>query len=75
MAVVEVAQDGHVRTITLNRPEKKNAISDELGWTDIGAAVEGARDDDVWVVALIHSVIPVGHSPEPRIRGRKQVPQ
>ena len=29
--VVSVPQDGHVRTITLNRPQKKNAISDELG--------------------------------------------
>ena len=29
--VVTVAQDGYVHTITLNRPKKKNAISDELG--------------------------------------------
>ena len=50
--VVSVAQDGHVRTITLNRPQKKNAISDELGWGVVSAVEEAAADESVWVVAL-----------------------
>ncbi len=48
MAAVEVAQDGHVRTITLNRPEKKNAISDELGWGVVGA-VAGCEPDEMGI--------------------------
>ena len=50
--VVEVTQEGHVCTITLNRPEKKNAISDELGWAVVSAVADAARDDEVWVIAL-----------------------
>ena len=30
--IVKIADVGHVRTITLNRPEKKNALSDALAW-------------------------------------------
>ena len=51
-SVVSVVQDGHVRTITLNRPQKKNAISDELGWGVVSAVEEAAADESVWVVAL-----------------------
>lgn len=51
-SVVEIAQDDHVRTITLNRPEKKNAISDELGWAVVGAVEDAAKDESVWVIAL-----------------------
>ena len=50
--VVEVTQEGHVCTITLNRPEKKNAISDELGWAVVSAVADAARNDEVWVIAL-----------------------
>jgi 2-(1,2-epoxy-1,2-dihydrophenyl)acetyl-CoA isomerase len=53
--LVKVDQAGHVRTITLNRPEKKNALSDALAWGVVGAIDEAARDDDVWVVALTGS--------------------
>lgn len=52
MSVVEVEQAGYVRTIRLNRPEKKNAISDELGWAVIRALEDAAADDSVWVIAL-----------------------
>lgn len=50
--LVKVADAGHVRTITLNRPEKKNALSNALAWGVIAAVDEAARDDNVWVVAI-----------------------
>ena len=50
--VLKVAQDGHVRTLTLNRPEKKNALSDELAWAIIAGVEEAAKDDDVWVIGI-----------------------
>ena len=53
--IVKIADVGHVRTITLNRPEKKNALSDALAWGVIAAIEDAARTDDVWVVALTGS--------------------
>jgi 2-(1,2-epoxy-1,2-dihydrophenyl)acetyl-CoA isomerase len=53
--LVKVADAGHVRTITLNRAEKKNALSQELAWAVIGAVEAAALDDSVWVVALTGS--------------------
>src|SRR5580693_1524638 len=53
--LVNIADAGHVRTITLNRPEKKNALSNELAWGVVGAIDDAARDDNVWVVALTGS--------------------
>jgi len=50
--VVKVTDAGHVRTIVLNRPEKKNALSNELAWGVVEAIDAAARDDDVWVVAI-----------------------
>lgn len=50
--VVDVTDEGHVRTIRLNRPEKKNAINDALAWGVIGAIEEAAVDDNVWVIAI-----------------------
>lgn len=55
MSVVTVADQGHVRTITLNRPEKKNALSLELAWKVIEAVDAAALDDNVWVVAITGS--------------------
>jgi 2-(1,2-epoxy-1,2-dihydrophenyl)acetyl-CoA isomerase len=43
---------GHVRTITLNRPEKKNALSQQLAWGVVEAIDAAAKDDNVWVIAL-----------------------
>jgi enoyl-CoA hydratase/carnithine racemase len=49
---VDVALDGHVATVTLNRPDALNAISgqvaDELG----GAFLQAAARPDVWVIVL-----------------------
>ena len=53
--VIKISDKGHVRTITLNRPEKKNALSNELAWGVIAAVEEAARIDDVWVVAITGS--------------------
>lgn len=53
--LVEVSNEGHVRTIRLNRPEKKNALSQQLAWAIVEAVDEAARDDSVWVVTLTGS--------------------
>lgn len=53
--IVSVRDDGHVRTITLNRPEKKNALSLALAWGVIEAVDAAAHDDNVWVVAITGS--------------------
>ncbi|MGA0600550.1 enoyl-CoA hydratase/isomerase family protein [Caulobacter sp. KR2-114] len=53
--LVKVADKGHVRTITLNRPEKKNALSTQLAWAIVAAVDEAAKNDDVWVVAITGS--------------------
>ncbi|HEV2650401.1 MAG TPA: enoyl-CoA hydratase/isomerase family protein [Rhizomicrobium sp.] len=50
--IVKVEDKGHVRTITLNRPDKKNALSNPLAWGVIAAVEEAAKIDNVWVVAL-----------------------
>ena len=39
--VLQISDDGHVRTVRLNRPEKKNAPSQELAW---GIIANVARD-------------------------------
>lgn len=53
--VVKIVDVGHVRTIVLNRPEKKNALSDQLAWGVVNAIDDAARDDNVWVVAITGS--------------------
>jgi len=53
--VVKITDVGHVRTITLNRPERKNALSDELAWGVVAAVEEAATVDDVWVIAITGS--------------------
>lgn len=53
--LVKISDAGHVRTITLNRAEKKNALNLELAWGVIAAVDEAALDDNVWVVALTGS--------------------
>lgn len=52
VSVLEVSDAGRVRTLRLNRPEKKNALSSELAWGIVKAIEEAARDDDVWVLAI-----------------------
>jgi len=50
--VVQVHDEGHVRLIRMNRPEKKNAVSQELAWGVITAVRESMLDDDIWVLGL-----------------------
>lgn len=50
--LVRVSDAGHVRTIALNRPQVKNALSDELAWAVVNAIDAAAADDNVWVVAV-----------------------
>jgi enoyl-CoA hydratase/carnithine racemase len=52
LSFVELDSDGHVATVTLNRPDALNALSgqmaDELG----GAVLQAAADPGCWVVVL-----------------------
>lgn len=51
-SIVRYEKDGRIATITLNRPDKLNAIDDAL-FRDLGTALgEADRDWDVWVVVL-----------------------
>lgn len=50
--LVRITDKGHVRTIALNRPQVKNALSDELAWSVVNAIDEAAKDDNVWVLAV-----------------------
>jgi 2-(1,2-epoxy-1,2-dihydrophenyl)acetyl-CoA isomerase len=52
MAEVEVAREGAVQTITLNRPEKLNAFTRTLH-EELHAALELARDPEVRAVVVI----------------------
>ena len=51
MALVRVEDDGGVRTITLNRPEKRNALTPEMQ-DELIAALEGAEDAGARVVVI-----------------------
>ena len=53
--VIRIHDKGHVRTIVLNRPEKKNALSHALAWGVVTEVQKAAHDDDVWVIALTGS--------------------
>lgn len=50
--LVKISDKGHVRTIALNRPQLKNALSDELAWSVVSAIDAAAKDDNVWVIAV-----------------------
>lgn len=49
---LEVEQDGHVATLWLNRPEKLNALSEDM-WVDIPMAVADLNEDDTIRVIII----------------------
>ncbi len=43
---------GHVRSLRLNRPERKNALTASLGWSIVRAVLDAQTDDDVRVIAI-----------------------
>ncbi|MCH8817592.1 MAG: enoyl-CoA hydratase/isomerase family protein [Chloroflexi bacterium] len=49
---LHITDDRHVRTLRLNRPHKKNALSETLAWGLVRAIDEATADDDVWVLAI-----------------------
>lgn len=55
MPAILTSDDGHVRTIRLNRPEAKNALNDELAWGIVGAIEAATADDNVWVIGVTGS--------------------
>jgi 2-(1,2-epoxy-1,2-dihydrophenyl)acetyl-CoA isomerase len=51
-SVLEIEDHDRLRVLRLNRPERKNALTDELAWGLITALRDAAHDDDVWVVGV-----------------------
>jgi enoyl-CoA hydratase/carnithine racemase len=52
MSFVDLRLDGHVATVTLNRPQALNAISGEVADELAGALLQAAANPDAWVVVL-----------------------
>lgn len=49
---LEIERDGHIATVWLNRPEKLNAMSEDI-WTDLPLAIDDVdSDDQVRVIVL-----------------------
>jgi enoyl-CoA hydratase/carnithine racemase len=55
---VTLARDGAVATLTLNRPERRNSLSDAM-LTDLGAALAELRDDAGTRVVILTGAPPV----------------
>ena len=53
--VLHLEDRGHVRVLRLHRPDKKNALSTELGWAIVSAVEDAARDDSVRVIGITGS--------------------
>jgi 2-(1,2-epoxy-1,2-dihydrophenyl)acetyl-CoA isomerase len=49
---IEFVKDGGVAILTLNRPEKLNAVSPTMWWDLAGATEEAQSDDDIRVVVI-----------------------
>lgn len=47
-----LADNGHVRTLTINRPQRKNALSRSLIARLSEAIIDAGADPDVWVLVL-----------------------
>ena len=53
--VLQVCDEGHVRILRLSRPEKKNALSNELAWKIVTTVQAAAEDDRVSVIGITGS--------------------
>ena len=49
--LIEQLRDG-VLTLTLNRPERKNALTSDLGWALVDAVDRASNDDSVRVIVV-----------------------
>ena len=49
--LIEQLRDG-VLTLTLNRPERKNALTPDLGWALVDAVDRASNDDSVRVIVV-----------------------
>ena len=50
--LLEVDTTDRLQVLRLNRPDRKNALTEELAWDIITAIRAAAHDDDVWVIAI-----------------------
>src|SRR4026207_2026163 len=57
-ANITLTRDGVIATVTLNRPDRRNALSDEM-LTDLGAAFIELRDDRSIRVVIVTGAPPV----------------
>jgi enoyl-CoA hydratase/carnithine racemase len=55
MSAVTTHDEGRVRYIVFNRPDKMNALNMDLAWGYLAALNEAAKDDDVWVIGVTGS--------------------
>src|SRR5580765_5625046 len=55
---VTLARDGLIATVTLNRPERRNSLSDPM-LTDLGAVFGELRDDNTTRVVIVTGAPPV----------------
>ena len=58
MENVTLARDGAIATVTLNRPDRRNSLSDAM-LTDLGAAFVELRDDTSTRVVIVTGAPPV----------------
>lgn len=52
MSTVLYAREGHVATVTLNRPDRMNTMGEDLNERLLEALQRATDDDEVWVVIL-----------------------
>src|SRR3989442_15469672 len=55
---VTLARDGAIATVTLNRPDRRNSLSDPM-LTDLSAAFAELRDDGATRVVIVTGAPPV----------------
>jgi 2-(1,2-epoxy-1,2-dihydrophenyl)acetyl-CoA isomerase len=51
--VLDIETDGHVRFLRLNRPDRKNALTNELGWAIVEAVRAASADDTVRAIGIV----------------------